>query len=403
MRLHQQGQSAEALTQMKEIAATGHRRAAFHVGQILSESGDPAAAVEWYRKSAEAGWATGAYNLGVFFAIGKGVTKDPFESARWYERAFDLGLHEAALKRGTMWCNGDGGGPDMGKAIEWWTKAARFRVAEAMFYLGESHRLGMGVMRDEVEAIAWYLRAAEVEDAKLTLRRFGELREIVVTCANKREPSAQCRLGQMYVHGRGLDRDVPEGMRWLEAAEAHVPDAAYELAELHRTGEAGGENLDEAVRLYESAATRGHQQAQHALAFARSGGLGGPKDPDAAIRWYRASAEQGSLASLNDLGVVMQDRDPAASLAHSLEAAEKGYRRAQLRVGMLLRDGTCGPRDPIQALRWLFRALQNGLGDAVHEMHALGRELTDEQIFEADRLADDDGSSAATLISVSRD
>lgn len=403
MRLHQEGKSADALAQMKAIAAAGHRRAAFHAGQILSESGDPAAAVEWYRKSADAGWAMGAYNLGVLFAIGKGVEKDFVASAKWYERAAELGLHDAAVVRGTMWSNGEGPGPDMGKAIEWWMRAARAGVAKAMFYIGESHRVGAGVPRDEVEAVGWYLRAVEIEEANITVQRFQQLREIVEKRAKKKEPAAVCRWGQMLVHGAGVERDVPEGALWLENAAPAIPEAARELADLHRTGEGVEENLEEAVRLYESAANRGDQKAQHALAYARSEGLGGERNLDEAIRWYRASAEQGALHSLNDLGVTLQGRDPAASLACSLEAAERGYRRAMLRVGMLLRDGTCGPRDPVQALRWLFRALANGLADAVHEMHALGRELTDEQIVEANRLADDDGTAAETLIAVSRE
>ena len=164
----------------------------------------------------------------------------------------------------------------------------------------------------------------------------------------------------------------------------------------------GVQDMGAARRLYESAALRGDRDAQHALAFAWSEGHGGPLDADAAIRWYRASADQGALWSLDDLGVCLRDRDPAQSLALSLQAAERGYRRAMLRVGILLRDGRCGPRDPVQALRWLFAALAQRIGDGVHEMHALGKELADDQIHEANRLADDDGSAAETLIATSR-
>ena len=402
MRLQQEDRTADAIAMLEAIAATGHRRAAFHVGQLLNESGDPAAAVPWFRRAADAGWATGAYNLGAFHAIGKGVAKDLVESTRWYERAADLGNHEAAIVRGTMWCNGEGSEPDMAQALAWWRRAAREGMPKAMFYLGDSFRAGNGVEKDEVEAIGWYLRAREIEETHITAERIKQLRDAVRARADAGDLVAAARVGQMFVHGCGYARDREEGARWLAKAVEVSADAARELATLHRKGEGAVQDMGAARRLYESAALRGDRDAQHALAFAWSEGHGGPLDADAAIRWYRASADQGALWSLDDLGVCLRDRDPAQSLALSLQAAERGYRRAMLRVGILLRDGRCGPRDPVQALRWLFAALAQRIGDGVHEMHALGKELADDQIHEANRLADDDGSAAETLIATSR-
>ncbi len=399
-RLQREGNPTGALAMMKEVAALGQRRAVFLVGHLLSEAGQPEEAVKWYRRAADAGWATAAYNLGVCYAIGKGVAKDAVESTRWYERAAELGFHEAALVRGTMWANGEGCERSAAKALEWWRRAAAAGLPRAMFYVGECHRTGEGTPQDETEAIGWYLRGLAREEAELPVKRIEALCAQLQERAQAGELPAAGRLGQLHLEGRGVAKDLEAAIRWLSVACDEVPEAACELADCYRTATGVEEDLEEAVRLYEVAALGGNATAQHSLAYARAEGIGGPVDEAEAIRWYRAAAEQGRLDSLDDLGITLQRSDPAGSLSASLDAAERGYAPAQLRVGLLLRDGTCGPRDPVQALRWLFRAVQNGLGDAVHSMHPLGRELTAEQIYEASALADDDGAAAETLSSL---
>src|SRR5262249_52789480 len=150
------------------------------------------------------------------------------------------------------------------------------------------------------------------------------------------------------------------------------------------------------------AAERGHGTAQHNLGFMHSKGIFVDVDVDEAVRWYHAAAEQDSAASQDDLALTLMQRraegDAALALEWSERAAALGYGPAMLHLGIWLRDGTLGPKDPEAALRWLFAALGAGEGDAVHEMHPLGKALSDEQIREADRRADGDGAFAESLI-----
>jgi len=52
---------------------------------------DLAKAVEYYRKSAEAGFGLGMGCLGDCYENGKGVAKDEAEAAKWYRRGADAG------------------------------------------------------------------------------------------------------------------------------------------------------------------------------------------------------------------------------------------------------------------------------------------------------------------------
>lgn len=48
---------------------------------------DNAAAVAWYRKAAEQGYAPAQYNLGYMHQSGEGVPEDHVESFAWYDLA----------------------------------------------------------------------------------------------------------------------------------------------------------------------------------------------------------------------------------------------------------------------------------------------------------------------------
>jgi TPR repeat protein len=52
-------------------------------------------AVYWYQKAADQGDAKAQSNLGIAYAIGKGVLKDYKQAVYWYQKAADQGYAEA--------------------------------------------------------------------------------------------------------------------------------------------------------------------------------------------------------------------------------------------------------------------------------------------------------------------
>jgi TPR repeat protein len=48
-------------------------------------------AVEWYQKTADQGYVTAQYNLGLMYENGKGVKQDYKKAVEWYQKAADQG------------------------------------------------------------------------------------------------------------------------------------------------------------------------------------------------------------------------------------------------------------------------------------------------------------------------
>lgn len=92
---------------------------------------DPAKAVLWYRRAAEAGVAEAQFNLAHCLATGHGIARDDAEALRWMDAAARQGLRDARFLLGVMLANGMGGPADTAAAIDWLGKAAAQGHAEA--------------------------------------------------------------------------------------------------------------------------------------------------------------------------------------------------------------------------------------------------------------------------------
>ena len=70
---------------------------------------DLAKAVEWYRKSAEQGWARAQYDLGRCYHKEQGVARDLKKAMEWYLKAAEQGWADAQYIVGEFYSHGYGG------------------------------------------------------------------------------------------------------------------------------------------------------------------------------------------------------------------------------------------------------------------------------------------------------
>ncbi len=85
---------------------------------------DDAAAVNWYRKAVEQGYARGQTNLGFMYRKGHGVPQDDAEAVNWYRKAAEQGNAYAQANLGVMYELGRGVTPDEVQAHLWYSLAA---------------------------------------------------------------------------------------------------------------------------------------------------------------------------------------------------------------------------------------------------------------------------------------
>ena len=137
------------------------------------------------------------------------------------------------------------------RALALFAAAAEAGDAEAAFIVGEHYLEGKGTPRHSSEAARWYHRAAEAGHA-----------------------GAQCRLAQLHLFGLS-EVAVGQGTGLFEMAEAE------EGADYHA-----------ALPWARRAAEAGVADAQAMLAYILTAGPEALRDPEAALNWYRKSAEQ---------------------------------------------------------------------------------------------------------------
>ena len=69
-------------------------------GQGVSQ--DDAAALSWFRKAADQGYAPAQNKLGLMYLIGRGVSQDDAIAANWLQKAADQGYAPAQDNLGLM-------------------------------------------------------------------------------------------------------------------------------------------------------------------------------------------------------------------------------------------------------------------------------------------------------------
>ncbi len=134
LRSYQRGEFEAAAAELMPLAEEGDPRAQFLIGrmrfygQALVQ--DAAAAAQWYRRSAEQGYAPAQLAYAIALDGGWGIPRDPGEAVRWYR---------VAALQGEL---------------------------TAMWRLAYHYRRGVGAPRDLVEAWAWFDRLADFGDER---------------------------------------------------------------------------------------------------------------------------------------------------------------------------------------------------------------------------------------------
>ena len=156
----------------------------------------------------------------------------------------------------------------------------------------------------------------------------------------------------------GTQRGVGEGMDLVyEAAEEGHPSAQWTLGVLFGSGsDFDIENIKKSLQWHRAAAEQGYAPSQASLGVLYYNGYGVPQDYAEAARLYRLGAEQGDVY--------------AQSLLAAMHSEGKGV-----------------PQDYVQAHKWSNLAAAQGSKAATEFREDLAKDMTLEQISEAQRLA----------------
>lgn len=182
----------EAIKQVEEKAIAGspeaqHDLAAVYTAGHAGVHQDYKRAAYWFRKAADQGVANAAYNLGVLYHQGLGLSPNMDEAIYWYDRAAQLGHPEAQYNLGIAYIEGIGVAYSPQKAGEYFAKAAQAGVIEAAYNLGLIYENGLMGKPEPEEALMWYKMAADKgsPEAKAALEQLAKALNITLSDVNR--------------------------------------------------------------------------------------------------------------------------------------------------------------------------------------------------------------------------
>ena len=145
-------------------------------------------------------------------------------------------------------------------------------------------------------------------DLGLRLKSDGEASEAAERfrqAAERGHGPAAYELGEAYNAGRGVDKDLEAGAKWINtAASRGEPRAQYAVGAALYNGAGVARDYKRAVRYLGNAASQGNADAQYLLGESYANGRGVTKNLAWAARWYGKAAEQGHAEGAFSYGVV---------------------------------------------------------------------------------------------------
>ncbi len=259
-------------------------------------------------KLAEQGYAKAQFRLGWLYERGVGVRQDYAKAREWYERAMQNGDDFALARMGLLYELGLGVEKDYATAREYYSRALRAENALGYAQMGYLYETGKGVEMDRLKAAELYRTAME-----------------------KGNYLAMTRLGFLYQQGRGVERDDYKAVQLYQQAVDHgQPLAMTRLGQMYNLGRGG--------------LTRDHQRAMGLIRESMR---------------YKLPAAFAFMGFMYENGwAVEQDYAQARMLYEKAAALDAPF--AELRLGILYKEGRGVARSRDKALYWLDRAAGKG-------------------------------------------
>ena len=211
--------------------------------------------------------------------------------------------------------------------------------------------------------------------------------------AEQGDARAQVYLGLLYEKGNGVPQNDTEAVKWFRlAADQGKAYAQSILGEMYLEGKGVPQNDTKAVKWFRLAAVQGYMDGQTYLGRMLEKGKGVPQDFAEAMKWFRLAAAQGNASAQNELGRMYEKgngvpQNDTEAVKWFRLAADQKKAHAQSWLGYMYENGKGVSQDYVLALMWLNLAVAQGDADSAKRVEKLEKEMTPEQIAEAQRLA----------------
>lgn len=179
----------------------------------------------------------------------------------------------------------------------------------------------------------------------------------LVKKAESKDVLSQVQLGENYLNGNGVEKDLTKAKTWFEvAAAAGDPAAQYQLGRMFAKGLGVPQDHAKSFVLFEKSAAQSNIKGLHALGISYYLGDGTPKDVKKAIEQWQKSAALGYSDSEFVLGYTLEEDGPLQDIKTAIDWYEKaishGNTDAIVNLGIIYRDGHGVPKNLQKAMAW---------------------------------------------------
>ena len=353
----------KAVEWFRKSANQGYASAQSALGQIYSDGNgvpkDYSMAVYWYTKAAAQGHDGAQNNLGVLYGKGHGVPKDPYKAFELYSKAAAQDNMVAQYNVGNCYANGKGVTKNEYSAFRYYQKSAEQGYAKAQDELGDCYHYGRGVSENDYTAVTWYRKAAE--------------QGIV---------NSQSALGIAYCKGEGVSKDFDWAVHWLRKAQAEMDMMERIQNKKRKNKEAGyddeeDEEDDDDDNKYNAFThylnTRYLYIAGYELGNCYyNGSCGKTRDYQTALAWFRDAANHDNYDAMYMVGRCYAlgngvARNKTTAFEWYSKAAYNGQTDAAYELGLCYKNGSGVGKDPEKALDYFEKAADKGHVEAMYE------------------------------------
>lgn len=242
----------------------------------------------------------------------------------------DKGRNEAEVYAGVMLIFGRGGlAKDPKKGCAYEAKASTSR-ADAMHLVGACWQNGLTGARDTAKAEAAYLNAVHMGYSKsrcalgqMLLAEPGQGERGAALCkesANAGEIDAQLAVADAYFSGKGVKADRKEARRWYQmAADKKNPQALRRLGEMYAAGDGGKKDTKKAVALWQDAEKAGDPLVCILVADQLFADLTGGKKPAGGTYKFKNAVPVADLEAVESWYEAAAKRDPRPDVKQRAE------------------------------------------------------------------------------------
>ncbi|MBF0308919.1 MAG: CHAT domain-containing protein [Magnetococcales bacterium] len=224
-------------------------------------------------------------------------------------------------------------------------------------------------------------RAADADPYNAALEKKAAVLE---PQAQSGDPSAQVKLGDLFLGGRSPEDDA-KAIKWYRlAADQGSAEAQAKLGVIYFMGQGVEKDYKEALSWFGKAAQQGHAGARYHLGLMHAEGFGVPRNPEEARKWFEMVGGGDAAAAMSQSKVLpakAPDQPGAAPAPPPANSAATPAATAQSPAAPVSPAVPAGGQGPLAEAAALFRS---GQVDPAREVL---KKATEQAVVKGDRAA----------------